>query len=207
MKQQRLDRPNNFACAILKRKDSTNGIILKSIVMIFFVAMLFACKPDIKAVIVYSGLDTLPELTARDVEFIRSDSGEVQAVLTSKLMCSYSGKEEYLEFPEGFKVVFFDSIGQVQSELTADYGINSSKKKVMEAHRNVCIINFEKNEKLNTQKLIWDQKKKIIYSDVKVKITTNEDILYGSGLESDESFSHYEIFNPTGELELNEDEK
>ena len=181
--------------------------IIKSIVVILVLTMLFSCKRDIKTVVAYGEIDTLPELTAKNIEYVRSDSGEIQAILTSPLMYQYSGDDEHIIFPDGFKVEFFDSIGQIQSQLTADYGINIMKKKLMEARKNVRIINFAKNEQLDTERLIWDQRKKVIYADTTVKITTNEDVLYGTGLESDESFDKYEIFDPSGEFEFDEDDK
>lgn len=71
--------------------------------MILVMAMLFACKRDIKTVVAYGEIDTLPELTARNIEYIRSDSGEIQAILTSPLMYQYSGDDEHIIFPDGFK--------------------------------------------------------------------------------------------------------
>ncbi|MCF8230214.1 MAG: LPS export ABC transporter periplasmic protein LptC [Bacteroidales bacterium] len=179
----------------------------KSIVVILLATMLFACKRDLKTVAAYGEIDTLPELTARNIEYVRSDSGEIQAILTSPLMYQYTGDDEYIVFPEGFQVEFFDSVGQIQSRLTAEYGISYQKKKIMEARKNVRIINFEKNEQLDTEKLIWDQRKKIIYSDTTVKITTEEDVLFGTGLEADESFDKYEIFDPSGEMEIEEEDE
>ena len=55
--------------------------------------MLFGCKSDIKKIQIYGEIDTFPEMIAKDIEFIRSDSGFVQALLTSPLMNKYSGKK------------------------------------------------------------------------------------------------------------------
>lgn len=160
-----------------------------------------------KTVTVYGESDTMPELIAHDIEYIRSDSGKIQASLTSPLMYQYEGDEQYFEFPEGFKVVFFDSVLNVRSVLTAKYGIGYDKKKLMEARDSVVIINHEKNEKLNTEQLVWDQRRKQIFSNVKIKITTEEYIIYGDTLISDESFNNYEIKHPTGTFEVEDDEK
>ena len=191
----------------LKTVPEIHNYFEKSIVVILLATMLFACKRDLKTVAAYGEIDTLPELTARNIEYVRSDSGEIQAMLTSPLMYQYTGDDEYIVFPEGFQVEFFDSVGQIQSRLTAEYGISYQKKKIMEARKNVRIINFEKNEQLDTEKLIWDQRKKIIYSDTTVKITTEEDVLFGTGLEADESFDKYEIFDPSGEMEIEEEDE
>ncbi len=168
--------------------------------------MLFACKQDIKTISRYYEIDTLPEMVAKDIRYIRSDSGKVTAELTSEIMYQYSDDEPYFEFPEGFEVIFYDSVMNIKSTLTANYGIGFEKKKLMKARDDVVIVNLQKNETLNTEQLIWDQRKKKIYSDVKVKITTQNDILYGDGLRSDESFNEYDIVNPTGVFRV-KDEK
>ena len=168
--------------------------------------MLFGCKSDIKTIHIYGEIDTLPEMIAKDIEFIQSDSGAVQALLPSPLMNKYSGKKRFIEFPEGFKVQFFDSLLNVKSFMVADYGISYEQKKRMEAYKNVVVINNEKNEKLNTEHLIWDQSKKKIFSNVAVKITTKDEVIYGDSLESDETFNKYEIINPRGTINVEDDD-
>ena len=64
-----------------------------------------------------------------------------------------------------------------------------------------------KNEILNTEHLIWDQSKKTIFSNVAVKITTNDEVIYGDGFESDETFNKYEILNPRGTINVKDDDK
>jgi len=169
-------------------------------------AMLTACKPDMQTISAYTYKDTLPDLVAHNIEYTRSDSGLVKVVLTAPLLHQYEGDEPYFEFPAGFKVLFYDSSMKASSVMTANYGIGYDYKKIMEAENNVVIINYEKNEELNTERLVWDQKLKRIFSDTIVKITTNEEILYGKGLESDESFNNYEIIKPSGTLLFEDDE-
>ena len=69
----------------------------------------------------------------------------------------------------------------------------------MEAKNNVVIVNAE-GEQLNTEHLIWDRKKRIIYSNVFVKITTEDEIIMGEGFESNEQFSKYKILKPKGTI-------
>ncbi|HOP12832.1 MAG TPA: LPS export ABC transporter periplasmic protein LptC, partial [Lentimicrobium sp.] len=110
--------------------------------------------------------------------------------------------------PEGFRVIFYDSLNpeQVRTEITADYGINNEMAKTMEARRNVVVTNYLKNEKLNTEHLIWDQNTKRVNSDVMVTITTPDKILYGEGMEADEKFYNWIIKKPRGEMYINEDQ-
>ncbi len=168
--------------------------------------MLFACENDIKEINSLSRSDTLPYEQAQDIEVYYTDSGRLTAYLESALMYNYKKAKPYIEFPEGFKVVFYDSESKPKSEITANYGIRYEKTKIMEAKNNVIVRNIEKNEQLNTEHLIWDESKKIIYSDVFVKITRSDEVLYGDGLQSDQDFENYTIKNPTGEFKINPDE-
>ena len=115
--------------------------------MIFFMVMLFGCKSDIKTIYIYGEIDTLPEMIAKDIEFIRSDSGIIQALLTSPLMNKYSGKKPFIEFPDGFKVQFYDSLLNVKSFITANYGISYEKKKNEWKHIKMLLLLIMKKMK------------------------------------------------------------
>ena len=172
--------------------------------------MLFACENDINIINSLSHIDSLPMEMAYDIEVYYSDSGKIQAYLQSPLMERHDeeGKKgEYMEFPEGFKIIFYDSLLNPESQITADYGIRYDKDKLMEAKNNVVVTSIKNNEQLETEHLVWDERKKIIYSNVFVKITRSEEVLYGDGLTSDENFSSYTIKNPSGEFQINPDEQ
>jgi len=179
---------------------------IKGIVTVLSVVMLFACENDIRTIYSLSKIDSLPLETVVDLEVIYSDSGFIQAKLQRPLMKKYEDDDAFYEFPEGFKVILYDSLQNEKSEITANYGINWEKKKIIEAKNNVIVLNKAKNEKLETEHLIWDQKKGIIFSDVFITITKPDAVIYGDGLTSDQNFSHYNIKNPTGELSINTDE-
>ncbi len=179
--------------------------------MILFMLVLFSCKNDIKIINSFSGVDSLPLEIAFDVEITFSDSGKLQAVLSAPVMERVNEEEEdggeYLEFPQGFKAVFYDSVANPESEITAKYGINYEKKDLMEARHDVIIKNFTKQEQLNTEHLIWDRKKKEIFSDVFITLTKPDEVLYGDGFTSDENFEAYEVTNPTGEFNIVQEEE
>ena len=49
-----------------------------------------------------------------------------------------------------------------------------------------------------------DGKRKKIYTDAFVKITTADQVIMGNGLESDDTFTEYEIKDITGTIMLDE---
>ena len=116
-------------------------------------------------------------------------------------------KNSLIEFSDGFKVIFYDSAMNIKSQMSADYGINFEKKRLMEAKKNVVIMNYENHEILFTEHIIWNQKKKTIFSDVPIKLITKSDTIYGQSFESDETFSHYTIFDPSGVFIVEQEEE
>lgn len=158
-----------------------------------------------KEIIEITKEDTLPVVSAYDIEYIRTDSGHKQVVLKGTLMEKYDGEDPYSIFPEGFEVTFYDTNGIAKSFIRANYGISYGKRKFMRARNNVVVMNYDTEEQLDTENLVWDQKKKTIYSNTFVKITSPDKIIYGDSMRANESFSEREIFNFRGVLEVKDD--
>jgi LPS export ABC transporter protein LptC len=146
-----------------------------------------------------------PVMSAKNIDVIFSDSGKVQARLSSVLLNRYEGRTPYLEFPRGFKIEIYDSLKHVETTITADYVKRLENMRIMEASGNVVVRNEIKNQQLNTEQLTWDENKRSIYSKSPVKITTADKVLYGKGLESNESFTQYTILHPTGQMMVKKD--
>ncbi len=168
---------------------------------------LISCNNDIDEVRRLSNQDTIPTMYAKEVSIAQSESGFLKYNLTAPVLYRYETKKGVeVIFPEGFKVVFFDSINpdKIRTEITAKYGINKETAKIMEAKSDVVVINHLKGEQLNTEHLVWDQNTKKVFSNLFVKITTPDKILYGDGMQSDETFNHWRIRKPRGEMYVNE---
>ncbi len=173
--------------------------------MVITVVMLFSCEnsiSEIKEITIQE--DTLAAISTYDMIYERSDSGHVQVVLVSKLMLRHGGNDAYSEFPEGFKITFFDKSGKETSFITANYGITYDKRKFMNARDNVVIKNYDTHEELFTENLVWDQKKKIIRSNTFVKLVKPDKIIFGDSMWAKEDFSKYNIYNMKGEFDVEE---
>jgi hypothetical protein len=57
-------------------------------------------------------------------------------------------------------------------------------------------------EKLETEKLVWDESRHRIYTDAFVKITTAKEVIMGKGMESNQDFTKCEIKQVTGQIQL-----
>lgn len=144
-------------------------------------------------------------LSAKQIEVIFSEGGLLQARVTAPLAKRVSGDYPFLEFPKGFTVQIYDSLQNVETTITGDYGKRIDPTRLMEAKGNVVVRNMKKKEQLNTEFLTWDEKKRMIYTKVPVKITTPGKVLFGDGMESNESFSDYTILRPRGQMSVKRD--
>lgn len=179
-----------------------NCTLLILLLPLFFLS----CENDMKTVSNLTSVDTLPLESAKNVEVLYSDSAQVQIWMVSPEFDRYEGSDPYIDFPKGVKVIFYDKNLQEKSVLTCLHATIHERTKIMEARNKVEIVSRVKQEKLNTERLIWDERKEKIYSDEFVKVTTRDKILYGQGFESDQSFDNWVIKKPTGSFSVKDDQ-
>ena len=188
----------HYPLSILKRLiPLTISHYTLAILLFFFVS----CQTDIQTINQLNVGKGLPSETMKDAEIIYSDSGKVKMKLTGKKLDRYSGEKPHIIFPEGVGVLFYDDSMKVNSHLNADYGIRYEADGLMEAKRNVEVVNI-KGQKLNTEDLILNEAKDSIYTNVFVKITEGDEVIYGDGLESNRDFTRWRIKNVKGMFNL-----
>jgi LPS export ABC transporter protein LptC len=169
-------------------------------------AMAASCKNDMKKIQELTAIDTLPNEIIKHIELRYVDSGRITSLLKSPLLYAFSSPDAKTVFPQGLEVFFYDKQMKPTASLISSYGINYSNEKRIEVKNNVVLINMEKGEKLETEELIWDQRKGKIFTEANIKITTPDKIIFGRGLESDENLQKRIIKNVSGEI-LVEDEE
>lgn len=182
------------------------NLYISGIVTIIMVTMLFSCGNSINSIQEVAVKDTFPVEQARDVKMYYSDSGHIEACLTAPVMKRYENDNQkgILKLTEGLKVVFYDSLGNEETVLTAKYGERFDELQRIVVKYDVVVITSD-SEKMYTDHLIWDERANRVYSDVFVKIITPDKIIWGDGFESDESFDQYQILRPKGEIQINDD--
>jgi len=171
--------------------------------MILSIILFFSCNNDMKNVIQVSEFEKLPELSSENIHFSQSEYGKIViSIETPELTKTKNGEEddeaEIMEFPKGIRVVQYSSYPDTLTMISANYAVNNSEKGVWEARGNVVAKNVKNQECLNTEYLIWDQKKGIIYSNQKVQVSTPDDIIFGEGFKSDDQFTDWQVEKVTG---------
>lgn len=178
-------------------KELNTGIVL----LLLFSFSFVSCENDMAKVNKVTSLKEVSSESGKDIDVLYSNSGRVKAQLSAPTMIRYHSKEPYTEMPDGLKIEFYDDSLNVESRLTAGYGISYDKSDEMIARNNVEAINVY-GDKLNTEELVWNQKTEKISSDKFVKITTKDEIIFGDGFESNQDITNYKIKKIRGTIRL-----
>lgn len=169
---------------------------------LFLSPFLISCENDLAEVNRMVSHDELKYETMIDVELLYSDSAVLRVrVKGDKMLRHLQANEAKQEFPEGIEVDFFGPTGRTQSELTAKYAIRYENKNEITVKDSV-VWQSKRQERLETEELIWDEKQNKVYTKKFVKITRPEEIVYGYGFEADQEFSRWEIQAVTGRIKV-----
>lgn len=174
------------------------------LLLITFVILASSCENKIP-VIPKSDLLTLPSLTVKDFKTTLTDSGRIQLEMFSPLVEKYEKAEPpYAEFRTGIKVVFYNGKDSAQARVTSRYA-KCTNNNLWELRDSVVVIN-DKDERLETEQLFWDQQKDLIYTDRFVRITSVDQLTQGIGFESDSHLNRRKIKKVTGDIYLKNEE-
>ena len=167
------------------------------IVILFCV---FSCNLHSKKATILEYNGKFPDESAKNIEITISEEGKISFTLFAPVMNKYCDENSYIDFPEGIIISSYSN-GEKHSTLTADYAISNEFSECYEAHGNVVIVDLVKQESILTEKIIWDKRKKKIYSDTEItRIKADGTIDKGDGFESDEKFTKYSIKNSRVEI-------
>ncbi len=149
----------------------------------------------------------LPSLSARDVETMYSDSGRVTLLVRTPLIQQFKSEENpYTLFPEGITVLFFEKQSEPQGSINSKYARYTEKDEVWELRDSVVAINTE-GDILETELLFWSEPRERIWSDRFVRFTHNDQIIMGTGFESDTRFTKWSIRNVTGTIYIKDEQE
>ncbi len=185
-----------------------NTLYKLKISLAFFAGLflLVGCVNDPDEVASLTQTVNAPVEIAEDVELKYSEHGVIKVNVKATKMWRYEGEKPYMEANDGVELVFYDSLSNETSRLTALYAIHHLNDNIMKVRDSVKVVNVE-GEKIETEELIWDERNSRISSDKFVKITTADEILTGHGFEANEDFTRYKIHKVEAIFKLREEEK
>ena len=159
---------------------------------LFFLVVLISCTNDPKLVQEFVSDKHQPIEQIKGAELLHTENGKVKIKVVASRIERFQDIQPALIFSDHLEVYFYNDSSQLQSTLSADYASIDEEKKIMLAQNNVILISSD-DKKLETDELIWDEKKNKIYTDKKVKITTGKEVVYGEGFTSTPDFKQYSI--------------
>ncbi len=177
------------------------------LIVVCTLLVLSNCTNDLQDVMRLPKSDLSPSQIGDSVTMLYTDSAQLKIVLKANRMLLFNKNvsEPFTVLPKGVFVTFFDENEKISATLKADYAVRYDVTHRMEAKYGVQVVN-KNGEKLETEKLIWDENSQRIYTDAAVKITTDKEVIMGRGMESNQDFSKYELKQVTGTIQLKNDE-
>lgn len=164
----------------------------------------FSChKPNEVARLIQE--ENLPFQTTYDGEYVFTENAKVRNIIQAGKLEHFTKDSSYILISLGLELEIFNRGEQKEGILTAKKGTYYEKSKIMWAEDSVEFRNLE-GEVLKTEKLIWDEEREEIYTDLPVQILRQNDTLWGDGMTSNESFTNYSILNPRGSIFVKEGE-
>ena len=166
----------------------------------FCVLLLFICACEVKKQDIHELQEDYngPKIFSKNVHTVFSDSAKKAMVMDAKEQVFLQNDDQ--EYPKGIFVTFYDDDEKVRSTIAADYAYFIKITNVWRLKGNVDVKNVEKEQRLETQEMIWKPRSGDIIVEDKdsVKITEPTQVLWGDGLVAKDDFSYYKIKNPRG---------
>ena len=151
-----------------------------------------------KKPVVYDG----PLQEAEDIEMHYVEKSTVKMKMQAKKIFEMQNGDR--DFPEGIYLEFYSDLGILTSTLRADKAYYFKDEDKWRGRGKVEVKNMEKNQQLNTEELFWKPNTKRIFTDKFVTIHTEDEVIYGTGLNAKEDLSWYKITQPEGEFAVEE---
>ena len=159
---------------------------------IFFSILITSCTNDPKLVQEFVIDKPLPVEQIKKAQLLHTENGMLKVKVLANIIERYQDVQPALIFSDHLEVYFYNDSSKLQSTLLANYASIDEDKKIMLAKNNVILISVD-DKKLETDELVWDENKNIIYTDKKVKITTGKEVIFGEGFSSTPDFKEYSI--------------
>lgn len=176
--------------------------------MAIVILVLQSCSSSVKNTATLDVVrDSAAVMKTYNVTTLVSDSGITRfRVNTPEWLVFDKKAKPTWEFPNGIHLEQFDENLEVHSEVSAKKAIYYTELEQWILSDSVYAINVE-GEKFESEILYVYQKEDRIFTDKFVKITQEDKIITGIGMESNQRLTKYKVLKPQGIIPLDEDEE
>jgi len=183
-----------------------NSIVKNSIIImvtVVTVTMFFSCKDNFKEVQNIGLLSDKPITEADNINTKYTDSGRLKSHLISPKMLDFSNRKfSFVEFPQGIDFTIYDEKGN-KNNVLADFALIYNDTNLIDLQGNV-VVTTHSNDTLFTEQLFYDQKREWMFTNKPVKFRRNNEIINGTGFDSNRSFTNARVLEMSGTIYIDE---
>ena len=144
-----------------------------------------------------------PLIEIKDLNTFFTDSAQVRFKLKSVLYQVFDEGEEI--YPKGLYMdIYSRNSDLIIATFEANHVIKYENENYYKATGNVVLFNIETGDELRTEELYWYPNDEKFLTEKFVTIKTGDEIHSGEGMESNQDFSSYEIIEPSGIINIDE---
>ena len=162
------------------------------LLLIISTLLFCSCSNNPEIIKEFINTDNIAIERIEGAEILQTQKGILNVKITAETIERFDNIQPHLVFSNGFEVVFYCDSGLVKSILQAKDAEIDEINNIMIASNSV-VLTSSSGEKLETEELIWDEAKNKIFTDRKVVITTEKELIQGEGFQSKPDFSEYTI--------------
>ena len=175
---------------------------MKQIFFFICVFLVFSCSNDTKELEKYIEKEKVSNESMDTVTISHTENGILKVKINANKLERFSKPESIVRISNSLEVFFYDSKEKIKSFLSAKNAEINETTNIMTASDQV-VLNSVNGKKLETEELTWDDKKNLIYTNKRVIITTDKEVIQGTGFESNPDFTKYTITKIHGTFEYN----
>lgn len=172
------------------------------------ILVLQSCSPSVENTATLGmERDSAAVMKTYNVTTLVSDSGITRfRVATPEWLVFDKKAKPTWEFPQGLHLEQFDENLEIHSEVDAQKAIYYTELEQWILSDSVYAVNVD-GERFESEVLYVHQKEDRIFTDKFVKITQEDKIITGIGMESNQRLTKYRVLKPQGIIPLDEDEE
>ena len=146
--------------------------------------------------------DYLANELIKEATITQTENGNIKMELHAMKFERISEPNSLIRISEGVEVRFYNEESLLLSTLNSEEAEINEQEQIMIAKVDV-ILESEDGKKIQCQELIWDEREDMIFTEKKVTITTEGQIIQGEGFTSNPNFSSYQLNKTYGVMSIN----
>lgn len=168
-------------------------LLINIAIMATLTVAVAACDDGTTSSVHHSNTASIPTMESVNVQTVISDSGRTRyRITTPKWLMYEEAKPPHWVFPHGIIAEELDGAFNTVTSMRCDSAYYDEQKQLWSMNGNVRISNAQK-ELIVTNQMYWNLKDHRLYSDSFIRLEKVDRVIEGSGYESNESLTTYQV--------------